>query len=80
MTGVQTCALPISGPRPVGQVLFAVDGVPVGIATEVPFHVAYTPAGEGRHVVSATAYAGTASATAKAQVLVGATSTACRVP
>jgi hypothetical protein len=69
-----------TGPRPVGQVLFAVDGVPVGIATEVPFHVAYTPAGEGRHVVSATAYAGTASATAKAQVLVGATSTACRVP
>ena len=69
-----------SGPTSASRVLFAVDGVPIGLATEVPFHTTYTPAGQGRHRISATAYAGAASGSSIAPVVSGAAATPCGVP
>jgi Bacterial Ig domain len=69
-----------SGPAPVERVVFTVDGEPVGMATQTPFHVAYTPPRPGAHLVRATAYAGKVLATTQARVLSGTTGATCRVP
>ena len=64
----------------VKRVVFAVDGVAVGVARAVPYHVTYTPTVPGLHRITATAYDGTLAAQMRVTVLVGPTKAQCAVP